>query len=81
MVLPPGWEVESRGDGVQLVETPALAPERGPGIVQLQPADVPEMLDLVARTEPGPFFERTIELGSYLGIRYRGRLVAMAGNA
>jgi ribosomal protein S18 acetylase RimI-like enzyme len=41
--------------------------------------DVPEMLDLVARTEPGPFRPRTIELGRYLGIRRNGTLVAMAG--
>ena len=37
------------------------------------------MLDLVARTEPGPFRKRTIELGTYLGIRREGSLVAMAG--
>lgn len=37
------------------------------------------MLDLVARTEPGPFRRRTIELGAYLGIRREGRLVAMGG--
>ena len=37
------------------------------------------MLDLVARTEPGPFAPRTIELGTYLGIRRDGALVAMAG--
>ena len=41
--------------------------------------DVPEMLELAAVTEPGPFFARTIELGLYLGIRDGGRLVAMAG--
>jgi predicted GNAT family acetyltransferase len=37
------------------------------------------MLDLVARTRPGPFLPRTIELGTYLGIRRGGALVAMAG--
>lgn len=37
------------------------------------------MLDLVARTRPGPFLPRTIELGTYLGIRREGALVAMAG--
>ena len=41
--------------------------------------DVAEMLALVARTEPGPFVQRTIELGSYLGIRDAGALIAMAG--
>jgi predicted GNAT family acetyltransferase len=37
------------------------------------------MLDLVRRTDPGPFLERTIELGDYVGIRRDGQLVAMAG--
>ena len=37
------------------------------------------MLELVAETEPGPFLNRTIELGDYLGIRRDGALVAMAG--
>jgi len=37
------------------------------------------MLDLVARTEPGPFRKRAVELGRYLGIRRDGQLVAMAG--
>ena len=41
--------------------------------------DVPEMLDLVRRTRPGPFAQRTVELGTYLGIRRDGRLVAMGG--
>jgi predicted GNAT family acetyltransferase len=45
----------------------------------LTPADVPEMLDLVERAQPGPIRERTIELGTYLGIRSGGALVAMAG--
>ncbi|GAB7035813.1 hypothetical protein JCM4914_72740 [Streptomyces platensis subsp. malvinus] len=37
------------------------------------------MLELVARTRPGPFWPRTHELGTYLGIRDHGTLVAMAG--
>lgn len=37
------------------------------------------MLALVARTAPGPFRPRTRELGTYLGVRDRGTLVAMAG--
>jgi hypothetical protein len=50
-----------------------------PEAVALGPADVPEMLDLVERTQPGPFLPRTIMLGTYLGIRRGGALVAMAG--
>jgi predicted GNAT family acetyltransferase len=45
----------------------------------LTAADVPEVLDLVTRTKPGPFLPRTIEFGRYLGIRRNGRLVSMAG--
>ena len=50
-----------------------------PAALRLGPRDVPEILDLVARTQPGPFLPRTIELGSYLGFRHQGALVAMAG--
>lgn len=48
-------------------------------VVSLGHADSPDMLDLVARTQPGPFGKRTHEMGSYIGIRDEGRLVAMAG--
>ena len=37
------------------------------------------MLDLVAISKPGPFGMRTPLLGTYLGIRHEGQLVAMAG--
>ena len=47
--------------------------------VPLTPADVPEMLDLVALAQPGPFLPRTIEMGTYIGIRQNDQLVAMAG--
>lgn len=77
--LPPGWEVVSRGAGVQLVETDALRPRPDDEAVVLGAADVPDMLDLVARTQPGPFAPRTHELGRYVGVRRDGRLVAMAG--
>ena len=50
-----------------------------PEAVILASADVPDMLELVAATQPGPFLERTIELGTYLGLRREGTLVAMAG--
>ncbi|MEV5843268.1 GNAT family N-acetyltransferase [Streptomyces sp. NPDC051985] len=75
---PPGWEIVGGGTGVQFVAT-ALRAEPDPEAVRLGPGDVPEMLDLVARTEPGPFRRRTVEMGTYLGIRHRGRLIAMAG--
>ncbi|GAA2237453.1 GNAT family N-acetyltransferase [Streptomyces nogalater] len=76
--VPAGWEVTFRLEGVQLVDD-ALDTAPDPEAVRLGPADVPEMLDLVARTRPGPFLPRTVELGTYLGIRRDGALVAMAG--
>ncbi|MDG4757480.1 GNAT family N-acetyltransferase [Micromonospora sp. WMMD710] len=75
---PPGWEMTGVIPGVQLVAA-GLRAEPDPEAVVLTRADVPEMLDLVRRTEPGPFLTRTIELGPYLGIRRDGSLVAMAG--
>ncbi|WP_280885693.1 GNAT family N-acetyltransferase [Streptomyces sp. LBL] len=76
--VPEDWEVTFRFEGVQYVdEGLAVAPD--PEAVRLGPADVPEILDLIARTQPGPFLPRTIELGTYLGIRRGGALVAMAG--
>jgi ribosomal protein S18 acetylase RimI-like enzyme len=75
---PDGWEIIGTGQGVQLVDT-SLRAEPDPEAVRLGLADVPEILDLVARTEPGPYLPRTVELGTYLGIRHRGRLIALAG--
>jgi predicted GNAT family acetyltransferase len=48
-------------------------------IVELSVADVPDMMALTALTKPGPFGNRTHELGTYLGIRREGKLIAMAG--
>lgn len=73
-----GWTVEESVPGVQLVDETVDA-VTDPEAVQLGPADVPDMLDLVARTKPGPFLERTIDLGTYLGFRHDGKLAAMAG--
>jgi ribosomal protein S18 acetylase RimI-like enzyme len=75
---PATWPLELRGEGVQLTGdgVPGAA---DPEAVRLGSADVPEMLDLAGRTQPGPFLARTVEMGSYLGIRRGGALVAMAG--
>lgn len=83
--LPPtDWEPVFELEGRQMLWPDGHRPGAVPApddvaIVELGPADVPEMLDLVRRAEPGPFWNRTCELGTYLGIRARGSLVAMAG--
>lgn len=78
-VAPPAdWEVVFEIPGVQLVDDGVSVAEDEEAVL-LGPSDVPEMIDLVQRTRPGPFLTRTIELGAYLGIRRDGALVAMAG--
>ncbi|NUS75735.1 MAG: GNAT family N-acetyltransferase [Streptomyces sp.] len=83
-VPPSDWEPVFVLEGRQLIwpgDGPAEQADdvSGVDVVELGAADVPEMLDLVTRTEPGPFWPRTHELGTYLGVRDGGRLVAMAG--
>lgn len=79
-----GWAMVRGGLLTQMVsETPAaeapLKLTRGEQFRPLAAADVPEMVALAELTEPGPFRDRTIELGAFFGIFEAGRLVAMAG--
>ena len=79
-VLPAGWKLEREVPLVQMVLGEGREPaETEDGVEELGAADVEEMLALTGLTRPGPFGRRTRELGSYLGIRQKGRLVAMAG--
>jgi ribosomal protein S18 acetylase RimI-like enzyme len=78
--IPAGWQLVRGGTLVQMVcptvpDQPALAEK----ILPLKPADFPEMVALATLTEPGPFRDRTAELGGFVGIRVDGRLAAMAG--
>jgi ribosomal protein S18 acetylase RimI-like enzyme len=82
---PPRWAVLREMAGVQMVAgqigtvgTGSIHATADP-VVTLGAEDVDDMLDLVARARPGPFLSRTIEFGGYVGIRRKGRLVAMAG--
>lgn len=75
---PPNWTIRAIVPGIQmLAQDLEAAPD--PAAVRLGPGDVPDMLELIGKTRPGPFLARTIELGSYLGVRRDGSLVAMAG--
>ncbi len=77
-LAPAGWQELVRIPGLQMIGG-ALPPAPDLPVVQLGADDVPEILELILLTEPGPFLARTIEMGRYLGIRREGRLVAMAG--
>jgi ribosomal protein S18 acetylase RimI-like enzyme len=76
--LPDGWRAVQAFDLVQMIEE-RVGGVDCPEAITLGAADVSEMLELVAQTEPGPFLSRTVELGDYLGIWRDGALVAMAG--
>jgi ribosomal protein S18 acetylase RimI-like enzyme len=55
------------------------APESADRFDELGPDDAAAMLALAEATRPGPFGLRTGELGTFLGLRAGGTLVAMAG--
>src|SRR5579864_6509066 len=77
--VPADWQVDRSRWIPHMINEDSLAP---PPVVPLPlgTTDVPEMLELTAATEPGPFLPQTIQMGSYFGIRSsNGRLAAMAG--
>jgi ribosomal protein S18 acetylase RimI-like enzyme len=75
---PADWTVTRVGQAVQMVaENAEGAPDAE--AITLGLDDVPEIFALIERTQPGPWRPRTVELGTYLGIRREGRLIAMAG--
>lgn len=78
--LSPDWETVQTGQIVQMVRRDsARSRESDVEVSPLTAADADEMLALVAITHPGPFRPRTVELGTFIGIRDNGRLVAMTG--
>lgn len=77
--VPANFKVVLLETGEQMIGSPADSPLRDAEIVTLGAADVPAMMALTELTKPGPFAARTHELGTFLGIRAGGELVAMTG--
>jgi ribosomal protein S18 acetylase RimI-like enzyme len=78
--LPTGWTLRERGEGRQMVVDRGRLKAAEPIASRLlTPDDVPQMLELVEITRPGPFQPGTVELGRYYGHFQGERLVAMAG--
>ena len=77
--LPAGWGFVRLVDSVQMAWNRRVSPPVEHVLVNLNASNVHEMLALTELTKPGPFSRRTYELGSYLGVREAGQLVAMAG--
>jgi len=82
--LPKGWSLFRGGILTQMIclepnLNAALALHDGVTLRRLGKTDVPAMMELAKLTEPGPFRERTCELGNFYGIFAGDRLLAMAG--
>jgi ribosomal protein S18 acetylase RimI-like enzyme len=82
--LPADWSLFRGGMLTQMIcRTPNLelagGLENSVKLRRLQSTDVPAMMELAKLTEPGPFRERTFELGNFYGIFMDERLLAMAG--
>ncbi|MBB2903145.1 ribosomal protein S18 acetylase RimI-like enzyme [Kineococcus radiotolerans] len=78
-VQPPAtWSLVRQFHGLQMEGT-AVAAGDDLEIVELGSDHEQQMAELVARTQPGPWFAGTAQMGRYLGIVEQGQLVAMAG--
>jgi ribosomal protein S18 acetylase RimI-like enzyme len=79
LTAPAEFKLLLAASGEQMIGAPVETPIRLVEIITLGAADVPAMMELTKLTRPGPFTPRTHELGTFLGIRVDGQLVAMAG--
>lgn len=79
---PSGWQVDAEARMQKMIwRAPMPAQDDAPEAVRLTAEHLPQILELVSLTRPGPFGPRTIELGEYYGLidAASGRLTAMAG--
>ncbi|SFM77258.1 GNAT family N-acetyltransferase [Variovorax sp. OV329] len=78
---PAGWQIDAQALMRKMIwRAPPPAEDEAPDAKTLVPGHLPQILELVALTRPGPFGVRTIELGEYFGFFDEGgRLMAMAG--
>jgi GNAT superfamily N-acetyltransferase len=76
--VPPAWDCFQKFLVSQMVCEKLLPCKEFPYQV-LENSDILEMRNLVKLTQPGPFRNRTHELGTYIGIKDGASLIAMAG--
>jgi ribosomal protein S18 acetylase RimI-like enzyme len=77
---PSGWTIEADSAAHQMTfDGPAPPQDDALDARRLDARDAPDMLALARLARPGPFGERTVEMGEYWGVYDAGRLIAMAG--
>jgi ribosomal protein S18 acetylase RimI-like enzyme len=81
---PSSWTLVRHLSIYQMVATDALmarVPRKDPtfAIETLGPSATDDMIELARTVQPGPFERRTARLGTFLGVRDKGKLIAMAG--
>jgi hypothetical protein len=77
---PAGWQIHAETTLAKMVwAAPMPVADASFEPARLGSEHVPQMMDLVALTKPGPFGPRTLEMGEYFGVFEGNRLIAMAG--
>jgi ribosomal protein S18 acetylase RimI-like enzyme len=79
VTAPAAFKILLAKSGEQMIGTPAETSGSAADIVTLGATDVAAMMELTILTNPGSFTPRAHELGTFLGIRVDGKLVAMTG--
>ena len=81
IAIPDSMHVQLTLPLYQMVATKKVAAQHAHHAItrKLTDEDIPQMLELTAKTKPGPFGNRTIEFGNYYGIFDGARLISMAG--
>jgi ribosomal protein S18 acetylase RimI-like enzyme len=79
-IVPSGWQIDSETTMYKMIwDAPMPVVDKALDAVQLGSGHVSQMLELVRITHPGPFGQRTVELGEYYGFLQGEHLIAMAG--
>ncbi len=68
LIIPDGWHSLSVFAVGQMV-CDKLIESKYQDVIVLKDEDIPEMIDLATLTQPGPFAARTIDFGTFYGIR------------
>lgn len=80
IVIPGTWKIKLQREILQMVYEKKDVPDIDrQGITPLNDSHIAAMLGLTHMTNPGPFFQRTLDLGNYEGIFDGDKLVAMTG--